>query len=85
MAPIELQELNIQLEDLLGKAFIHPSVSPWGALEEPLLLPQIDDLFDHLQGFLVFSKINLRFGYHQLKIKAADIPKNNLLGLVLSL
>lgn len=84
MAPTELQELNVQLKDLLGKAFIHPSVSPWGALEEPLPLPQIDDLFVHLQCFVVFSKINLRFDY-QLRIKAADIPKNDLLDLVLSL
>ena len=38
-------------------------------------LPWIDDLFDQLQGARVFSKINLRSGYHQLKIKAADMPK----------
>ncbi|KAI3470676.1 hypothetical protein Pfo_027339 [Paulownia fortunei] len=38
-------------------------------------LPRIDDLFDQLQGASVFSKIDLRFGYHQLKIKEEDIPK----------
>ena len=38
-------------------------------------LPQIDDLFDQLQGARVFSKIDLRSGYHQLKIKAVDVPK----------
>jgi hypothetical protein len=32
------------------------------------LLPRIDDLFDQLRGASVFSKINLRSGYHQLKI-----------------
>ena len=37
--------------------------------------PRIDDLFDQLQGAQVFSKIDLRFGYHQLKIKSEDIPK----------
>ena len=38
-------------------------------------LPRIDDLSDQLQGAQVFSKIDLRSGYHQLKIKGEDIPK----------
>ena len=38
-------------------------------------LPRIDYLFDQLQGSQCFSKIDLRAGYHQLKIKAEDIPK----------
>jgi hypothetical protein len=38
-------------------------------------LPRIDDLFEQLQGAKVFSKIDLRSGYHQLKIKKEDIPK----------
>ena len=38
-------------------------------------LPRIDDLFDQLSGAKVFSKIDLRTGYHQLKIKKEDIPK----------
>ncbi len=39
------------------------------------LLPRIDDLFDQLQGSLVFSKIDLQSGYHQLKIKPEDVSK----------
>jgi hypothetical protein len=38
-------------------------------------LPRIDDLFDQLYGACVFSKINFRSGYHQLKIQECDIPK----------
>ncbi|XP_028080767.1 uncharacterized protein LOC114282313 [Camellia sinensis] len=39
------------------------------------LLPRIDDLFDQPQGAQVFSKIDLRSGYHQLKVKAEDVEK----------
>ncbi|KAG8471689.1 hypothetical protein CXB51_036643 [Gossypium anomalum] len=38
-------------------------------------LPRIDDLFDQLKGAAVFSKIDLRSGYYQLKVKECDVPK----------
>ncbi|GJZ01215.1 hypothetical protein Tco_0519176 [Tanacetum coccineum] len=38
-------------------------------------LPRIDDLFDQLQGSSVYSKIDLRSGYHQLRVQEEDIPK----------
>ena len=100
MAPVELKELKLQLQELLEKRFIRPSVSPWGApvlfvkkkdgtlrlcvdyrqlnkmtVKKKYLLPRIDDLFDQLKGASVFSKIDLRFGYHQLRIKDADVHK----------
>ncbi|TYK23903.1 ty3-gypsy retrotransposon protein [Cucumis melo var. makuwa] len=100
MAPAELKELKVQLQELLDKGFIRPSVSPWGApvlfvkkkdgsmrlcidykelnkvtVKNRCPLPKIDDLFDQLQGATVFSKIDLRSGYHQLRIRDNDIPK----------
>ncbi|GKD55926.1 putative reverse transcriptase domain-containing protein, partial [Tanacetum coccineum] len=40
-------------------------------------LPRIDDLFDQLQGLSVYSKIDLRSGYHQLRVRDEDIPKTS--------
>ena len=39
------------------------------------LLPKIDDLFDQLRGSRVYSKIDLCTGYHQLRVREADIAK----------
>ncbi|GJT70084.1 putative reverse transcriptase domain-containing protein, partial [Tanacetum coccineum] len=68
LAPSEMKELAKQLQELSDKGFIRPSSSPWGA---PVL---IDDLFDQLQGSSVYSKIDLRSGYHQLRVREKDIP-----------
>ena len=100
MAPLELKELKLQLQELLEKGIIHPSVSPWGALvlivkkkdgtlrlcidytqlnklriKNKYSLPRIDDLFNQLKGASIFSKIDLRSGYHQLRIKDVDVHK----------
>ena len=100
MAPAELKELKTQLQELVDRGFIRPSISPWGApvlfvkkkddtwrlcidyrqlnkvtIHNRYPLPRIDDLFDQLQGVRVFSKIDLRSGYHQLRIRESDIPK----------
>ena len=97
---MRLMELKVQLQELLDKGFIRPSVSPLGApvlfvkkkdgsmrlcidyrelnkvtVKNRYPLPRIDDLFDQLQGATVFSKIDLRSGYHQLRIRDSDIPK----------
>ncbi|GJV08186.1 putative reverse transcriptase domain-containing protein [Tanacetum coccineum] len=99
LAPSEMKELSVQLQELLEKGFIRPSSSPWGApvlfvkkkdgsfrmcidyrelnkltVKNRYPLPRIDDLFDQLQGSSVYSKIDLRSGYHQLRIKEEDIP-----------
>ena len=41
-------------------------------------LPRIDDLFDQLRWARVYSKIDLRIGYHQLRVREVDIPKTTL-------
>ena len=41
-------------------------------------LPRIDGLFDQLRGARVYSKIDLYTGYHQLRVREADIPKTVL-------
>jgi hypothetical protein len=100
MSPMELKELKIQLQGLLDKGYICPSISPWGSstlfvekkdkelrlcvdyrplnavtIKNKYPLPRIDILFDQLAGAQVFSKIDLHSGYHQIKIRAEDIPK----------
>ena len=44
-------------------------------MKNKYLLPRIDDLFDQMRGSRVFSKINLRSGYHQMKIRPSDISR----------
>ncbi|CAL9022496.1 unnamed protein product, partial [Prunus brigantina] len=65
MAPAELRELKTQLQELLNKVTVRNKYP----------LPRIDDLFDQLKGAKVFSKIDLRSGYHQLRIREEDVPK----------
>ncbi|KAA3483103.1 DNA/RNA polymerases superfamily protein [Gossypium australe] len=78
MAPLELKELKSQLQELMGKGFARPSYSPWGApatVKNKYPLPRMDDLFDQLMGATVFSKIHLRSGYYQLRVKGQDVLK----------
>ncbi|GJU44766.1 putative reverse transcriptase domain-containing protein [Tanacetum coccineum] len=82
LAPSEMKELTDQLKELSDKGFIRPSSSPWGAPELNKLavknrypLPKVDDLFDQLQGSSVYSKIDLRSGYHELRVREEDISK----------
>jgi hypothetical protein len=100
MSHVELKVLKIQLQGLLDKCYIHPSISPWGCsmlfvekkdkelrlcvdyrplnavtIKDKYLHPRIDILFDQLAGAQVFSNIDLRSSYHQIKIRVEDIPK----------
>jgi hypothetical protein len=100
MSTQELKEFQMQLEELMKKGYICPSVSPWGApvlfvkkkdgtlrlcidfrqlnkvtVKNKYHFPRIDDLFDQLKDAKIFSKIALRSGYHQVRIKEEDINK----------
>ncbi|WVZ62925.1 LOW QUALITY PROTEIN: hypothetical protein U9M48_012615 [Paspalum notatum var. saurae] len=99
MAPDELKELKIQLQEQLDKGFIRPSSSPWGCpalfvekkdrggkrlcvdygplnaitIKNKYPIPHID--ICSIAGAKVFSKIDLRSGYYQIKIREEDIQK----------
>nr|GEV02520.1 putative reverse transcriptase domain-containing protein [Tanacetum cinerariifolium] len=70
LALSKMKELSVQLQELLEKGFIHPSSSPWGA---PVLFVKKKD-GSYRMCSSVYSKIDLRSGYHQLCIKEEDIP-----------
>jgi hypothetical protein len=104
MSMLELKELQLQLEELLKKGYIHPSVSPWGApvpfmkkkdgtlrlcidfrqlnkvtVKKKYPLSRIDDLLHQWKDGKIFLKIELRSGYHQVRIKDEDIKKTSFI------
>ena len=93
-----MNELKLQLQELINKNDVRPSVSPWGApvlfvkktdgtlrlcidycqlnkmtIKNRYPLPCIDDIFDEICIATIFSKIDLRSWYHQVRIKYEDI------------
>ena len=98
MSTPEMLELKMQLQELLEKKYIRPSVSHWGVpvlfvkkkdgrvrlciyyrqlnqvtVKNKYPFPRIDDLFYQMRGAKVFSKIDLRSSYHQVRIKEEDV------------
>ncbi|GKA78703.1 hypothetical protein Tco_0785240, partial [Tanacetum coccineum] len=81
LAPSKMQELSNQLQELSYQVL---GISSSLTLELNKLtvknrypLPRIDDLFDQLQGSSVYSKIDLKPSYHQLRVRDEDIPKTD--------
>ncbi|GJW01007.1 putative reverse transcriptase domain-containing protein [Tanacetum coccineum] len=72
LAPSEMQELSDQLQELADRDYRELNKL---TVKNRYPLPMIDDLFDQLQGSSTYSKIDLRSGYHQLRVRDEDIPK----------
>nr|GEV09794.1 hypothetical protein [Tanacetum cinerariifolium] len=71
LEPAEIQELSTQLQELSDRGFIRPGSSPWGA---PVLFVKKKDGSFRMWS-RVYLKIDLRSGYHQLRVREKDIPK----------
>ncbi|XP_073152499.1 uncharacterized protein [Henckelia pumila] len=73
---IDCKRKTVSVKDQNGKSLVFRTTSKKSApVKNRYPLPRIDDLFDQLQGAEVFSKIDLRSGYHQLRVKDADVQK----------
>nr|GEX73229.1 putative reverse transcriptase domain-containing protein [Tanacetum cinerariifolium] len=68
LAPSKMQKLSNQLQELADRELNKLTI------KNHYTLPRIDDLFDQLQGLSVYSKIDLRSGYRQLRVRDEDIP-----------
>ncbi|GJQ90061.1 putative reverse transcriptase domain-containing protein [Tanacetum coccineum] len=75
LAPLEMKELSNQLQGVSKKGIYKTEELNKLTVKNRYPLLRIDDLIDQLQGPSVYSKIDLRSGYHQLRVHEEDIPK----------
>ncbi|GKF97192.1 hypothetical protein Tco_0293013, partial [Tanacetum coccineum] len=73
LAPFRMKNSSEKLQELSDKGFIRPSSSPWGA--PVLFVKKKDGSFRICIDYRVYSKIDLRSGYRQLRVREEDIPK----------
>jgi len=96
----ELSEMKKQIDELLAKGLIRPSVSPWGSpvlftpkkdgvlrmcidyralnkkkIKNGVPLPPTDEVWDQIGGAKYFSTLDLRSGYHQIRVSPLDVEK----------
>ncbi|GJR21665.1 putative reverse transcriptase domain-containing protein [Tanacetum coccineum] len=72
LAPSEMRELSVQLQELLEKGFIRSSSSPWGA--PVLIVKKKYGSFRMCIDYRKLNKLTIKNRYHQLRIKEEDIP-----------
>nr|GEX64013.1 reverse transcriptase domain-containing protein [Tanacetum cinerariifolium] len=73
LAPLEVQELSDQLQELADRGFIRPSTSPWGA--PVLFVKKKDESFRMCIDYWDLNKLTVKNRYHQLRVRDEDIPK----------
>ena len=74
ISPWDASILFVKMKDVSLRMWIDYRQLNKVTIQNKYPLPRIDDLFDQLQGASYFSKVDLRSGYHQIRVRGEDIP-----------